>query len=184
LQSPPKFAVFPQPARGVLIEGQLPSVVAHSFGTYILGHALLKYPYLRFNKVILCDSILLGDFPWGSIIDRGQVQAVRNEYGVRDIWAEHVGWFIEDSGPSGEVGFRAEHERLQQEEFRYSHSKYFEAGHMKQYCLLFLDIDLTVIALSEAKVPLPRRTYPVGLYLLYTVLSLGLLATIWFATRS
>ena len=170
--------------RGLLNEGRLPSVVAHSFGTYILGHALLKYTHLRFDKVILCGSILPCDFPWGGLIDRGQVQGVRNEYGVRDIWAEHVGWFIGQTGPSGKVGFRSEHERLLQEEFRYSHSEYFKAGHMKRYWLPFLDASLPVIADSKAQVPTPRRTYPAGLYVLYTALSLALAAAIWFANRT
>ena len=59
-----------------------PSVIAHSFATYLLGNALLHYPYLRFNRVLLCGSILPPSFPWDAIIDRGQVQAVRNEYGA------------------------------------------------------------------------------------------------------
>ncbi|HTQ80125.1 MAG TPA: serine/threonine-protein kinase, partial [Thermoanaerobaculia bacterium] len=65
---------------------ELPSIVAHSFGTYILGNALLRYPYLRFNRVILCGSILPIDFPWATLLDSGQIQTVRNEYGARDFW--------------------------------------------------------------------------------------------------
>jgi hypothetical protein len=40
---------------------EAPSIIAHSFGTYILGTALLRYPYLRFSKVIRCSTILLTD---------------------------------------------------------------------------------------------------------------------------
>src|SRR5215211_4368218 len=64
-----------------------PSVIAHSFGTYILGNALLTYKHLYFNKVLLCGSILPRNFPWDDLINRGQVQAVRNEYGSKDRWA-------------------------------------------------------------------------------------------------
>ena len=41
-----------------------PSIIAHSFGTYIVGYALLRYPYLRVNRVLLCGSILPIAFPW------------------------------------------------------------------------------------------------------------------------
>jgi hypothetical protein len=40
-----------------------PSIVAHSFGTYILGYALLRFPYIRFDKIILCGSILPSTYP-------------------------------------------------------------------------------------------------------------------------
>ena len=92
--------------RRLLIEkGQAPSVVAHSFGTYILGYTLLRFDFIRFNKVILCGSILPRDFPWDQLIARGQVQAVRNEFGVRDPWVKWVRWFVRGTGPSGAVGF-------------------------------------------------------------------------------
>jgi hypothetical protein len=42
---------------------QTPSIVAHSFGTYILGYALLRFDFIRFNKVIVCGSILPVGFP-------------------------------------------------------------------------------------------------------------------------
>src|SRR5208337_4179953 len=72
--------------RRLLIEkGQAPSVVAHSFGTYILGYTLLRFDFIRFNKVILCGSILPRDFPWDKLIERGQVQAVRNDFGVHHM---------------------------------------------------------------------------------------------------
>lgn len=68
------------------LSSERPSIVAHSFGTYIFGNALMRYPFLRFNKVLLCGSILPADFPWDVLVDRGQVQAVRNEHGARDTW--------------------------------------------------------------------------------------------------
>lgn len=123
----------------VLNSNKYPSVIAHSFGTYILGNAMLKYDYLRFNKVILCGSILPRDFPWSELIQQGQVQAVRNEYGVRDIWASCVGLFINQTGASGTKGFTCNHERFEQERFDYDHSEYFEKGHMEAKWLPFLE---------------------------------------------
>ena len=62
--------------RLILAKGRPPSVVAHSFGTYILGYTLLGFDFIRFDKVILCGSILPPDFPWDHLIER-QVQALR-----------------------------------------------------------------------------------------------------------
>ena len=122
-----------------------PSIVAHSFGTYILGNALLKYDWLRFDKVILCGSILPQNFPWDQLIERGQVQSVRNEYGVQDTWSGLVRWFVAGTGPSGRNGFNCTHERLEQERFEYTHSEYFNKGHMEAKWLPFLEAALPVI---------------------------------------
>lgn len=157
-------------------ENEYPSVVAHSFGTYILGNALLKYSYLRFNKVILCGCILPREFPWDKLIDRGQVQAVRNEFGVRDVWAKHVDWFIPQTGPSGTVGLTCKHQRFEQVEFRYDHSEYFDKGHMEAYWIPFLEKDLSFIASTESEVPHPRRTYPIVLCVILAILLAILLA--------
>jgi serine/threonine protein kinase len=133
-----------------------PSIVAHSFGTYILGNALMRYPYLRFNRVLLCGSILPEDFPWDLLIDRGQVQAVRNEYGARDVWTRIARIGVRGTGPSGLVGFSCKHERLEQEMFDFSHSEYFEKGHMEQKWLPFLKRRLTYITPRErSSVPPP-----------------------------
>jgi serine/threonine-protein kinase len=123
---------------GVESGAELPSIVAHSFGTYILGNALLRYPYLRFNKVILCGSILPVDFPWATLLDSGQVQLVRNEYGASDLWTGLVEHFACGTGPSGRRGFESVHRRLEQERFEFTHSEYFERSHMEGRWIPFL----------------------------------------------
>ena len=128
-----------------IVQGQAPSFVAHSFGTYILGYTLLKDDFIRVNKVILCGSILPRDFPWDKLIERGQVQAVRNEYGVRDPWVKRVGCFVRDTGPSGALGFTCKHDRLEQAEFEYDHGDYFGIGHMEDRWIPFLDKSLEEI---------------------------------------
>lgn len=150
-----------------LSEGELPSVVAHSFGTYILGHALLQYPFIRFNKVLLCGSILPRDFPWKALIGRGQVQAVRNEYGVRDVWARIVAWFVRGSGSSGVKGFVIEpDDRFEQAEFQYPHSEYFSDGHIEHCWFPFLERPLAEIPYVERSVTIPRFNRPWALYTL------------------
>jgi serine/threonine-protein kinase len=154
-----------------------PSIVAHSFGTYILGNALLRYPYLRFNKVILCGSILPEEFPWEVLIDRGQVQAVRNEFGSRDFWSHVAPWMVPGTGRSGVTGFTSTHTRLHQERFDFSHSEYFERGHMEERWLPFLRRQFSYITLRERNAERQRASMPIGLKILYaaSLIVLGLL---------
>jgi serine/threonine-protein kinase len=168
-----------------LTEGTFPSIVCHSFGTYILGNALLAYSNIRFDKVILCGSILPCDFPWDALIERGQVQAVRNEYGVRDMWTRTVNWFVRGTGPSGRQKFTREHDRLEQEEFFYDHSEYFEKGHIRQKWFAFLERQWPEISESTTRIARPTTRTPLGLYLAYGVLLLGLgwLLLILFGAR-
>ncbi|OCF90587.1 serine/threonine-protein kinase [Nocardia brasiliensis] len=149
-----------------------PSIVAHSFGTYILGNALLRYPYLRFRKVLLCGSILPTNFPWDQLIERGQVQAVRNEFGSEDVWTRAVNWFVSGTGPSGLQGFSAQCPRLQQENFTFAHSEYFERGHMNSRWLPFLTAHLEERPIHETCIPTPPVEHrPWGLYLSYLALA-------------
>jgi serine/threonine protein kinase len=161
-----------------LLSTERPSIVAHSFGTYILGNALLRYPYIRFNKVLLCGSILPADFPWDALIERGQVQSVRNEFGARDVWTQAAPWFVAGTGSSGQNGFRRTHERLEQERFDYSHSEYFERGHMSGNWLPFLKRRLSHITPHDLDVPIARGSHPLGVYAAYVVLATMILVSV------
>jgi hypothetical protein len=124
--------------RFIIAKDDTPSIVAHSFGTYILGYSLLRYSDLKFDKIILCGSILPRNFPWDKILERGQVNYVRNEYGIKDVWVRLVEWFIRGTGTSGWNGFAISHERLIQKEFLFDHSEYFDQGHMSKKWVPFL----------------------------------------------
>jgi pimeloyl-ACP methyl ester carboxylesterase len=94
-----------------------PSIIAHSFGSYIVGYTMQKHPDIRFDKVILCGSIVPIDFDWSTLFHRDQVNFVRNEYGVRDYWASMVGNFIRETGASGTEGFQSLSTVVSQERF-------------------------------------------------------------------
>jgi hypothetical protein len=85
--------------------GSSPDVVAHSFGTWLIGHALASDATLKVGRVVLTGSILRPDFPWRQLAARGQVEVVLNHYGTRDFWAAIAHYLIPDSGPSGRRGF-------------------------------------------------------------------------------
>jgi pimeloyl-ACP methyl ester carboxylesterase len=158
----------------------LPSIVAHSFGTYILGHALAKFPHIKFDRVILCGSILPRDFPWDHLLARGQVKAVRNEYGAKDIWSDIVPWFVRGAGSSGKSGFTCRHPKLFQQRFSFEHSDYFNTGHISTYWLPFISNEIPRQRRAEQ---LPgdgkkEPTIPWGVYLTYALL-LALLGAVF-----
>jgi serine/threonine protein kinase len=160
---------------------ELPSIVAHSFGTYILGNALLRYPYLRFNKVLLCGSILPASFPWDRLLERGQIQSVRNEFGSEDIWTRCVDWFVPGTGPSGLLGFRDHHERLEQERFPFEHSEYFQRAHMESRWLPFLTSEIGAHLSEDIPVETAtRERFPWGLFVIEGALIGVFAATLWW----
>jgi pimeloyl-ACP methyl ester carboxylesterase len=88
-----------------IIDDPRPDVIAHSFGTLLLGHALHRYPEIRVGRVITLGCILRPDFDWATLVRRGQVDAVLNHFGTRDFWARVAHYAIPDAGPAGRRGF-------------------------------------------------------------------------------
>ncbi|MEJ1966428.1 MAG: alpha/beta fold hydrolase [Gammaproteobacteria bacterium] len=76
------------------------SVIAHSFGTYMVGEVLRKYPQHRFDKLILTGSILPTDYPWAEKLDDWQVSFVHNEHGSLDPWPNRAR-MLPSAGASG-----------------------------------------------------------------------------------
>ena len=103
-----------------------PSLVAHSFGSYLAAGLLKKYSRVSFDRVILCGSIVHPDFPWPGIAANGQVTSVLNQYGGEDFWARVVQWVVKDAGPSGHSGFSQPGTVVeQQRNVQFEHSDYF-----------------------------------------------------------
>ncbi|HEY1528204.1 MAG TPA: hypothetical protein VGH51_18405 [Candidatus Angelobacter sp.] len=107
-----------------------PDVIAHSFGTWLLGHALASDESLRVGRVILLGCILRPDFSWEALVARGQVQAVLCHYSAKDFWAKIAHYIIPDSGPSGRIGFNDRQMILHYGESELAHSDYFLPSHM------------------------------------------------------
>lgn len=102
-----------------------PDVIAHSFGTWLLAHALEADDQLRVGRVILTGCILRPDFCWQKLIERKQVEAVLNHYGTADVPVAVTHYFIPDSGPAGRRGFDAPG-AINVEETDYGHSTFFD----------------------------------------------------------
>jgi hypothetical protein len=89
------------------------SVIAHSFGTYVLGHLLANTDH-TFYKIFLCGSVLPEDFSFiahrhkigNQNGDRPHQRWVVNHCGEKDIWPV-MAWFLSWwYGKSGRFGFK------------------------------------------------------------------------------
>lgn len=126
-------------------QGVAPSVVAHSFGTYIVAHALLTYPYIEFDRVILCGSVVDCDYDWVSLLEKNRIRRIRNEVAGRDYVVQLFRWrlmrlLIPGTGPSGTDNFRNTSNQLQQPFFNlFTHSEHFVANeHCRKSWIPFL----------------------------------------------
>jgi hypothetical protein len=118
-----------------------PSIIAHSFGTYIVARAIRAYaPLIKFDKVIFCGSIVPVDFPWSRVIEEGLANEVLNDYGHLDAWAGKAGLALPDAGPSGRKGFTdlAKGKVIQRHHPEWGHSHYFFDLNYKKRWIPFL----------------------------------------------
>ena len=124
---------------GRIVLDPRPDVIAHSFGTMLIGKALHADPELRVGRIVTLGCILRPDFDWATLVERGQVEAVLNNYGTRDIWAKVAHRAIPDAGPAGRRGFDHHTDRWPPDQQApadrrvfnvpaegFSHSKFFE----------------------------------------------------------
>jgi len=118
---------------------QSASIVAHSFGCYLVASVLKKYSEVRFDRIIFCGSIVHPAYPWADFAERGQLRSVLNQYGEKDFWAWVVHWAVEDAGPSGYSGFDVSCAELtQQKHPEFEHSNYFSDLNYKNNWIPFL----------------------------------------------
>lgn len=111
-----------------------PSVIAHSFGTYLVAQLLDRYPEVKFDKVIFAGSIANETFDWADAIEKNRILYIRNEYATKDIWPGVARKVIPDAGHSGSKGFSCPpHRHLSQEPFKIDHSGTFFDGHFKEW---------------------------------------------------
>jgi hypothetical protein len=84
-------------------EPQHLSVIAHSFGTYVVGRILLQFPEFTWDRVIFCGSVVRDNFPFDQVLERFHHPLI-NEVGSRDFWpalAESAGWGYGSVGSTG-----------------------------------------------------------------------------------
>jgi tetratricopeptide (TPR) repeat protein len=108
-------------------------IVAHSFGTYLVGQAIRSIPRPRgIHTIILAGSVLKPSFPWHLYARAGQVGRVVNECGIKDSILVLSQGFVLGMGMAGRVGFIGlMDEQLVNRYHPFGHSGYFlHDGHL------------------------------------------------------
>ena len=110
--------------------------VAHSFGTYIVSHAIRRFPEVKCDRLLLLGSALPRSFDWGSPISR--VAKILNIIGRSDT-ALRFARFAPGLGDAGRFGFAIKPNGLieMHEEFS-DHSDLFGEEYMRSVWIPFI----------------------------------------------
>lgn len=111
------------------------SIVAHSFGTYILSKILLNAVDLKFHRILFCGAIVDTDYDWSSVESRFS-PCVINDIGRWDYWPSMAKSWSWGFGDSGCIGFQ--NSLVRDRHFEYGHSDFLDVSHMRQYWLPYL----------------------------------------------
>ena len=130
------------------------SIIAHSFGTYIIGEILRRGFDLHIHRLILCGSVLPQDFPWEQSQGRFDDDKVINECSKSDIWpvlAQSLSWGY---GASGTHGFG---KVLVRDRFHAGgHGQYFKPKFVEKYWEPFIRRGEYKGTTYEGKAPLTQ----------------------------
>ena len=85
------------------------TIIAHSFGTYIVSRILEDDPNIKLARLVMCGGIVNKNFRWDKVARfNGQMNDIKveiiNEHSARDIWpimARHATYGVGDSGAIG-----------------------------------------------------------------------------------
>lgn len=151
------------------------TVVAHSFGTYILSKILREETDVVLHRLLLCGSVIPRAYRWDQVASRVSETPILNDVGTRDPWpvvARNVTWGY---GPSGTFGFATSHVEDRFHDF--GHSDFFTEDHMRRYWLPFV-LDGAIISSPWTS----ARSKPSWKFGLLRVCSPSLLAAITAGT--
>ena len=110
--------------------------IVHSFGAYIIGRALLRFPEVHLNRLILLGSTLPRRFPWLAVA-RKCVRVLNEVFGSDSalLWAV----LVPGLGASGRFGFRRPPTHVIEVKNPFgSHSDGFGPAHMTQTWIPFI----------------------------------------------
>jgi hypothetical protein len=116
-------------------------LVAHSFGTHLVGWALwaLRKEKISFHTVILAGSVLRGGFPWRDLMGQNVIRVI-NDCGSRDNVLLLSQFWVLFTGMAGRTGFSGATNRSFRNRFStFGHSGYFDGNdYMKDRWLKLL----------------------------------------------
>lgn len=112
------------------------SILAHSFGTYIVAEILASEPDITVHRVVFCGSIVPFDHPFVNEIGRRVTDRVVNDVGSRDVWPAFANSVTTGYGDSGTYGFR--HPKVTDRWFTgYAHSDFLTPEFCEEYWIPF-----------------------------------------------
>lgn len=112
------------------------SIIAHSFGTYIVSRVLKPDQGIRLKRLLFCGSIVPRDFEWDTVRGKPERDDFVNDVGTRDIWpvlAQSLSWGY---GSSGTFGFKQSSIRDRFHDL--THSDFFSEAWVRKYWLPFI----------------------------------------------
>lgn len=117
------------------------SVIAHSFGTYVVSRILEEHPDISFEKIVLSGCLIKRSYPWDRNARGMRKSSIINDVGVRDIWPLIASCATWGYGSTGRVGFK--NATVTDRYFDYSHSEFFENNrvHIKKYWRPLFEFD-------------------------------------------
>lgn len=88
------------------VKGDHVHVIAHSFGTFLIGEALSRFSATRIDRLVLTGAVLPRHYIWSELLEGStpRVNAVRNECGSSDrvmFFSGIAGKFIKGMGNAG-----------------------------------------------------------------------------------
>lgn len=152
------------------------SIIAHSFGTYIVSRILEEEPDIEIYRLVLCGSIIPDSYQWERYKyrigrDREGDYAIVNDCGISDVWPV-FSKYVWGCGSSGRFGFG--HGRVKDRFHPFGHSGFFDEAVIRKYWLSFLQGRLEEGEIDRPKTPwwISVLTVPVTRYAVFSVVVL------------
>jgi pimeloyl-ACP methyl ester carboxylesterase len=127
------------------------SVIAHSFGTFVISHLMKEEFELKFDRIILCGSVVPYGFRYEDFQNRFATPIV-NEVGTRDIWPAIAESVTFGYGSAGTYGFRRPLVRDRWHNGA-GHGYFLSASFCTKYWIPFLRNGEVVPASADAEAP-------------------------------
>jgi pimeloyl-ACP methyl ester carboxylesterase len=101
------------------------SILAHSFGTYIVAEIITSQPDIIVHRLVFCGSIVPFDHPFLHQIGHRITDCIVNDVGTRDVWPALANSVTTGYGDTGTYGFRS-HPKVRDRWFKgFKHSDFF-----------------------------------------------------------
>src|SRR5688572_30087239 len=127
------------------------SIIAHSFGTFVVTRILKEQFALELKRLLLCGCVVRYDFPFEQIQNRFQPPLL-NDVGTADPWPAMAESLTTGYGSAGSFGFNRPGVRDRYHNAK-SHGYFLNAGFAKTYWAPFLHDGTIVGGDVEAESP-------------------------------